>query len=130
MTSKEIRDAIDSMSADELEAHGLMRGPVDADGIAWHSGDMSDTNWGVIDDIAYHDGTWYICGHDTSAPWMEADKVRHRHKPTIEDVLYKCCNEYHDAMLMGICDIPCDVPSLSEIITKHAAMLREMMADE
>lgn len=118
MTSKEIRDAIDLMSADELEAHGLMRGPVDADGIAWHAGDMSDTNWGVIDDIAYHDGKWYICGHDTSAPWMEADRVRHRHKPTVEDVLQQFRGE-----VQRCCDT-------DDTITEYAARLREVMADE
>lgn len=87
MTSDEIRTAIESMSADELEAYGLVRGPVDADGVMWHSGDMSDTSWGVIEGIAYRNGTWFVCGHDISAPWMEADSVRHYHKPTVSELL-------------------------------------------
>ena len=93
MTSKEIKAAIESMSADELGAYGLVRGPVDADGVMWHSGDMSDTTWGVIDGIAYRNGTWFVCGHDMSAPWMEADSVRHYHKSTVDndEAKHKAC---------------------------------------
>jgi len=58
--------------------------------------------------------------------WNTLD-VRHYHMPTVEEVLYACCNEYHEAMLLGTCDIPCDVPSLSEVISKYAEKLREAM---
>lgn len=71
----------------DLEKAGLVKGPLDADGEIWHSFDMSDSNWGVIEGIAYDNGTWYIKGHDTSAPWIRADSVRHYHKTIVEDVL-------------------------------------------
>lgn len=70
-----------------MEHHGWVRGPLDSDGEIWHSGDMSDSNWGVIEGIAYDNGTWYISGHDTSAPWIRADSIRHYHEPTVEDLL-------------------------------------------
>ena len=73
--------------ASDLEKAGWVRGPLDADGEMWHSGDMSDSNWGVIEDIAYEDGRWLVSGHDTSAPWVPADSIRHYHPPTVEDVL-------------------------------------------
>jgi hypothetical protein len=72
---------------DAMAEHGWVRGPLDADGKMWRSGDMSDSNWGVIEGIAYEDGRWLISGHDTSAPWVPADSIRHYHEPTVEDVL-------------------------------------------
>jgi len=72
---------------DAMAEHGWVRGPLDADGKMWRSGDMSDSNWGVIEGIAYEDGRWLVSGHDTSAPWVPADSIRHHHEPTVEDVL-------------------------------------------
>lgn len=72
---------------DAMAEHGWVRGPLDADGKMWRSGDMSDSNWGVIEGIAYEDGRWLVSGHDTSAPWVPADSIRHYHAPTVEDVL-------------------------------------------
>lgn len=82
----------DEVIAADLEEAGWVRGPVDADGEMWHSGDMSDSNWGVIEGIAYEDGRWLVSGHDISAPWIPADSIRHYHlrhyrPPTVEDVL-------------------------------------------
>jgi hypothetical protein len=73
--------------AEWIERRGLVTGPLDANGELWHSGDMSDSNWGVIEGIAFEDGRWFISGHDTSAPWVPADSIRHYHAPTVEDVL-------------------------------------------
>ena len=72
---------------DAMAEHGWVRGPLDADGEMWHCGDMSDSNWGVIEGIAYENGRWLVSGHDTSAPWVPADSIRHYHTPTVEDVL-------------------------------------------
>ena len=55
------------------------KGPRDADGILWSSGDMSDSPWGVIEGVFY-DCTrkeWLVRGHDISAPWIPADSIRH-----------------------------------------------------
>ena len=72
---------------DAMAEHGWVKGPLDADGEMWRSGDMSDSNWGVIEGIAYENGRWFITGHDMSAPWVPADSIRHYHAPTVEDVL-------------------------------------------
>lgn len=85
--------------ADWIERRGLVTGPLDADGKLWHSGDMSDSNWGVIEGIAFENGRWLVSGHDTSAPWIPADSIRHHHEPTVEDVLEefadRVCNSGH-----------------------------------
>lgn len=106
--------------AADLDKAGWVRGPLDADGEIWHSGDMSDSNWGVIEGIAYEDGTWYIKGHDISAPWIPADSVRHHHPPTVEDVLEqfvaRWMDTHHD-----------DIPALK---AEYAAKLRLAGDDE
>ena len=73
--------------AADLERAGWVMGPLDADGEMWHSGDRSDSNWGVIEGVAYEGGRWLVRGHDTSAPWIPADSIRHYHPPTIEGIL-------------------------------------------
>ena len=82
-----------------MAEHGWVRGPLDADGEMWRRGDMSDSNWGVIEGIAYENGRWLISGHDMSAPWVPADSIRHYHAPTVEDVLRefaeRVCNSGH-----------------------------------
>ena len=75
------------MTEENMAEGGWVRGPLDADGKMWRRGDMSDSNWGVIEGIAYEDGRWLVSGHDTSAPWIPADSIRHYHEPTVEDVL-------------------------------------------
>ena len=73
------------MTEENMAEGGWVRGPLDADGKMWRSGDMSDSNWGVIEGIAYEDGRWLVSGHDTSAPWIPADSIRHHHEPTVEE---------------------------------------------
>ena len=74
------------MTEENMAEGGWVRGPLDADGKMWRRGDMSDSNWGVIEGIAYEDGRWFVSGHDTSAPWIPADSIRHYHEPTVEDI--------------------------------------------
>ena len=111
--------------------------PRDADGVPIRIGDEL-CGYGRPDGGVYCMATngamVYVGEIDEFAPkeWMtwSADQCRHYHMPTIEEVLYACCNEYHEAMLLGTCDIPCDVPSLSEVISKHVAKLREVMNND
>lgn len=100
--------------ADWIERRGLVTGPLDADGELWHSGDMSDSNWGVIESIAFENGRWLVSGHDMSAPWIPADSIRHHHEPTVEDVL----REFADAMSETH---PMDVPAC---IAEYAQRIR------
>ena len=81
-------DDLSTASEETMAKHGWIRGPLDADGIMWHEGDMSDSVWGEIELIVRDvDGHWYIKGHDTTAQWVRADSMRHHHEPTVEDVL-------------------------------------------
>ena len=41
------------MTEENMAEGGWVRGPLDADGKMWRRGDMSDSNWGVIEGIAY-----------------------------------------------------------------------------
>lgn len=102
------------------EEHGWVRGPLDADGVMWHEGDMSDSMWGEIELIMRDvDGYWYIKGHDTSAPWVRADSMRHYHEQTVEDVLEEMCNALNDVRM------PLGSGMISEeIIAKYAAKLQ------
>jgi hypothetical protein len=83
-------DALEEIERETVEKY--VKGPLDADGVMWHSGDMSDSNWGVIEGIAYENGVWIISGHDTSAPWVRADSLHHA--PTIEGVLTEFLDAY------------------------------------
>lgn len=53
------------------------KGPRDADGVLWFSGDMSDSPWGVIEYTFFDGEQWSVSGHDISAPWIPADSIRH-----------------------------------------------------
>ena len=112
------------MTEENMAEGGWVRGPLDADGKMWRSGDMSDSNWGVIEGIAYEDGRWLVSGHDTSAPWIPADSIRHHHEPTVEDVLREACNAYHSLLIEGMSDVAHDMPAPSEIIAEYSAKLQ------
>lgn len=100
---------------DEMAEHGWVRGPLDADGKMWRSGDMSDSNWGVIEGIAYEDGRWLISGHDMSAPWIPADSIRHHHEPTVEDVMVEFAIDWECAE---------DGEDKTAVLKEYAAKLR------
>jgi len=104
---------------DAMAEHGWVRGPLDADNKMWSRGDMSDSNWGVIEGIAYEDGRWFVRGHDTSAPWVPADSIRHYHAPTVEDVLRDFGVDIAHAL-----DADPDATVPEAIIAKYAAKLR------
>lgn len=104
--------------AADLEKAGWVRGPLDADGEMWHSGDMSDSNWGVIEGIAYENGRWLVSGHDISAPWIPADSIRHHHPPTVTDILREFAEKVIDSQ------IPDVHPTYEEAIAEYAKRLR------
>ena len=97
---------------ENMAKHGWVRGPLDADGKMWRSGDMSDSNWGVIEGIAYGNGRWLVRGHD-SAIWIPADSIRHYHAPTVEDVLHEF-----------ICDHEEGVRNEVDLIAEYATKLQ------
>ena len=109
------------MTDENMAEAGWVRGPLDADGKMWRSGDMSDSNWGVIEGIAYEDGQWLVRGHDTSAPWMPADSIRHHHAPTVEDVL----REFTDEVWNRCCEgATASDSGIDELVAECAARLR------
>lgn len=112
------------MTEENMAEHGWVRGPLDADGEMWHSGDMSDSNWGVIEGIAFENGRWFISGHDTSAPWIPADSIRHHHAPTVEDVLTEFAEKITDSQIPGV------HPTYEEAIAEYAQRLQLREVDE
>lgn len=106
------------MTEENMAEGGWVRGPLDADGKMWRRDDMSDSNWGVIEGIAYEDGRWFVSGHDTSAPWIPADSIRHYHEPTVEDVLREFAEKITDSQIPGV------HPTYEESIAEYSAKLR------
>lgn len=106
------------MTEENMAKSGWVKGPLDADGEMWHSGDMCASRWGVIEGIAYENGKWYVKGHDTSAPWVPADSIRHHHEPTVEDVLWEFANKVQTCF------------DSVDTITEYADRIREVLRDE
>lgn len=74
-----VRLTIDLLTDDEpsYEGDAFAKGPRDADGLMWFCGDMSDSEWGVIERTYFDGEQWMVCGHDLTAPWVPADSIRH-----------------------------------------------------
>lgn len=79
LTSRECAERIIDLLTDEPQYEGdaYAMGPRDANGIIWIRGDMSDSEWGVIERTNFDGEQWMVCGHDISAPWIPADSIRH-----------------------------------------------------
>ena len=79
LTSRECAGRIIDLLTDEppYEGDAYAMGPRDANGIIWLRGDMSDSEWGVIERTNFDGEQWMVCGHDISAPWIPADSIRH-----------------------------------------------------
>lgn len=89
-----VETIIDLLTDDEPQYEGdaFAKGPRDADGILWFRGDMSDTEWGVIERTYFDGERWLVRGHDLTAPWVPADSIRHAPMRTAtqrEDYLIK-----------------------------------------
>lgn len=123
---KALTTDMEPMTEENMAEHGWVRGPLDADGVMWREGDMSDSVWGEIELIVRDvDGHWYIKGHDTSAPWVRADSKRHHHKPTVEGVLKEMCDALNDARM------PLGSGMISEeIIAEYATKLQLRSVEE
>ena len=106
--------------AEWIEGRGLVNGPLDADGEPWHSGDMSDTNWGVIEGIGFSEGEWWVRGHDISAPWIKANSARHYHEPTVEELLEEMYDALDDARIPN----GSEKRTYEEIIAEYAQKLQ------
>lgn len=79
LTSRECAGRIIDLLTDEpqYDNDAFAKGPRDADGLMWFRGDMSDSEWGVIECTSFDGEQWMVCGHDISAPWIPADSIRH-----------------------------------------------------
>ena len=97
---------------------GLMRLPVDADGIPIHVGDVMQWPDGVTYDVVgVGNGVFFYNDRDGAWCTSASDKT-HYHKPTIEKVLAEFGDEVRRC---------CDTENT---IAEYAAKLRELMADE
>lgn len=118
----QLKDAFETRNSDEnQENDGWVRGPLDADGVMWHEGDMSDS-WGEIERIMRAvDGSWYVKGHDVSAPWVRADSMRHQKQPTVDEILDE---------LEGMRGNYADFDDVVERSAFLAGMLRELLCGD
>ena len=77
---------LDAVSDSVLAKHGLVRLPVDADGVPVHVGDMMewcDSGETLTVDGIGRDVLFYIDGEN--AEWTAARNKRHHHEPTVEE---------------------------------------------
>ena len=72
-------------SDDELANYGLLRGPIDADGVTWRLGDRDENGNTVMAIKLATDGFWINVG----CIYRPAERARHYHAPTVEDVLHE-----------------------------------------
>ena len=112
-----------------LDESAWVKLPVDADGVPIHVGDE-------LDGLHYEDGTvtgiqyWLAAngiirelvavrphGWDT-ATWHDPEEYRHRHAPTVEDVLREFAEKITDSQIPNV------HPTYEEAIAEYAAKLR------
>ena len=93
--------------------------PVDADGEYIHMGDRME-NGELVVRIVLTDGSWEPTGYTASTPNQLHEHychdIRHRHAPTVEDVLRECVAAYMDT--------PLDELNEGEFFAEYAAKLR------
>ncbi|MEE1210295.1 MAG: hypothetical protein U0K60_09685 [Parafannyhessea umbonata] len=89
----EVRDTKDRELSEE---HGLVRMPVDADGVPIHVGDVMEWPYGngefIVEGIGGNT-LFYIDKDSNECEWTAAGDKRHHHAPTVEDVLREFADE-------------------------------------
>lgn len=126
-TAKFIDALIDALEQADPDTHIEL--PVDADGEVIHIGDKveSDTSDdGTVFGIEYFEGDCVriaVRPHNWDTPtWCDPKEYRHRHAPTVEDVLRGFAGEWFIAMGDSGCE--------SKILGKYAEKLREVMQND
>ena len=97
-------------SDDELAHYGLLRGPIDADGVIWRIGDRDEDGNTVMAIKLATDGFWIIVG----CIYRQAYEAHQYHEPTIEDVLRE---------LVGKAQVLSCVDDEDELVTEYAKRL-------
>lgn len=128
---REVDGGVDSMTDADLAGHGLVRLPVDADGVTIRVGDVMKWPYGngefIVEGIGGNT-LFYIDKDSNECEWTAAGDKHHRHAPTVEDVLRECCYKYHsllvDDMNDAINGVERDYIAPDEIIAEYAAKLR------
>ena len=104
-------------SDDELAHYGLLRAPIDADGVQWYLNDR-DEYGGTVGAIKLDvSGFWINVG----CIYRPADKARHYHAPTVEDVLHE---------LVGKAQVLSCIDAEDELVADFAKRLRLAGEDE
>ena len=99
-----------------------VRLPVDADGVPWHLGDVTE-NGNVIEAMGFNKHGWYFTGIPNDiAPSIH----RHYKPPTVEDLLEEMYDALEDARIPN----GSEKRTYEEIIAEYAAKLRLAGEDE
>ena len=122
-----LREAAESREDVTLWGTDYIAMPVDADGEYIHVGDVMEWPYGngefIVEGIGGNT-LFYIDKDSNECEWTAAGDKRHRHEPTVEDVLREACNAYHSLLIEGMSDVAHDMPAPSEIIAEYAAKLQ------
>ena len=117
----EVRDMKDRELSEE---HGLVRLPVDADGVPIHIGDVMEwpTTGETFEVVGLGDGVlFYVEDGEERADWTEASTKRHYTPPTVEDVL----REFTDEVWNRCCEgATASDSGIDELVAEYAAKLR------
>ena len=93
---REVDGGVDSMTDADLAGHGLVRLPVDADGVTIRVGDVMKWPYGngefIVEGIGGNT-LFYIDKDSNECEWTAAGDKHHRHAPTVEDVLREFADE-------------------------------------
>ena len=125
---REVDGGVDAMTDAELAEHGLVRMPEDADGVPIHVGDSIEIIGGedgtAVAIELCEDGGWNVSmrptGWDTPTLFA-AESVRHRHEPTVEDVL----REFTDEVWNRCCEgATASDSGIDELVAECAAKLQ------
>ena len=119
--AKKCGGGIDAMTDAELAERGLVRLPVDADGVTIRVGDTLD-GYGettVVKLLRLGDDGWAMTCEN--GLWFDFAAFTHHHKPTVEDVL----REFTDEVWNRCCEgATASDSGIDELVAECAAKLR------
>lgn len=110
---KEIEQEFKELDDGELAEMGLMRLPLDADGVTVRVGDVMEWLDGDTFEVVGIGGETLFYAENDSVDWTRVKGKRHHHEPTVEDVLRE---------LMAEVSGPCYAEDV--LLEKYAPRLR------
>ena len=114
---------LEDIPDERLTKNGLVRLPVDADGVPIHIGDVMEWPYGngefIVEGIGGNT-LFYIDKDSNECEWTAAGDKRHHHEPTVEDVLRALTDEVWNRCCEGA---TASDSGIDELVAECAAKL-------